>query len=158
MDLGQAICTARAPKCLLCPLAQDCDGRVTGAPETFPVKPPKPARPQRYGTIFWLGRGREVLLVRRAPKGLLGGMRALPTGPGEAAPPGLAAAPADADWELRNATISHVFTHFRLTCALAVARDGAHETAGEWWPIDRLDEAGLPTLFLKAARAVRREG
>src|SRR3546814_7671912 len=30
MDLGQAICTARAPKCLLCPLAQDCDGRVTG--------------------------------------------------------------------------------------------------------------------------------
>src|SRR3546814_7223940 len=52
MDLGQAICTARAPKCLLCPLAQDCDGRVTGAPETFPVKPPKPARPQRYGTIF----------------------------------------------------------------------------------------------------------
>src|SRR3546814_8427063 len=73
-------------------------------------------------------------------------MRALPTGPWEAAPPGLAAAPADADWELRNATISHVFTHFRLTCALAVARDGAHETAGEWWPIDRLDEAGLPTL------------
>src|SRR3546814_20875569 len=56
MDLGQAICTARAPKCLLCPLAQDCDGRVTGAPETFPVKPPKTARPQRYGTIFWLER------------------------------------------------------------------------------------------------------
>src|SRR3546814_12223710 len=66
-------CTAGAPKGRLCPLAQDCDGRVTGAPETFPVKPPKPARPQRYGTIFWLERGREVLLVRRAPKGLLGG-------------------------------------------------------------------------------------
>src|SRR3546814_20938130 len=85
-------------------------------------------------------------------------MRALPTGPWEAAPPGLAAAPADADWELRNATISHVFTHFRLTCALAVARDGAHETAGEWLPIDRLEEAGIPTLFLKAARVLRGGG
>jgi A/G-specific adenine glycosylase len=24
--------------------------------------------------------------------------------------------------------------------------------AGEWWPLDRLGEAGLPTLFAKAAR------
>jgi A/G-specific adenine glycosylase len=23
---------------------------------------------------------------------------------------------------------------------------------GEWWPIARLDEAGLPTVFAKAAR------
>nr|WP_286207603.1 A/G-specific adenine glycosylase [Hephaestia sp. MAHUQ-44] len=158
MDLGQAICTARAPRCLLCPLAETCDGRRSGSPETFPVKAPKSARPERFGTIFWLERGGEVLLVRRAPKGLLGGMRALPTGPWEDAPAGLAGAPAVAAWEVRNATITHVFTHFRLTCTLAVAQNGAHAIAGEWWPIDRVDEAGLPTLFLKAARAVRREG
>ena len=23
---------------------------------------------------------------------------------------------------------------------------------GEWWPLARIDEAGLPTLFAKAAR------
>jgi A/G-specific adenine glycosylase len=29
---------------------------------------------------------------------------------------------------------------------------------GEWWEIDRLDKAGLPSLFMKAARAVLEEG
>jgi A/G-specific adenine glycosylase len=24
---------------------------------------------------------------------------------------------------------------------------------GQWWPVDRLDEAGLPTLFVRAAKA-----
>ena len=38
MDLGSAICTARAPRCLLCPVREQCDGFASGAPETFPVK------------------------------------------------------------------------------------------------------------------------
>jgi A/G-specific adenine glycosylase len=33
---------------------------------------------------------------------------------------------------------------------LEVAHDPAF--AGEWWAIARLDDAGLPTLFAKAAR------
>ncbi|HVI99099.1 MAG TPA: A/G-specific adenine glycosylase [Sphingomonas sp.] len=157
MDLGQAICTAKAPKCLLCPLADDCAGRATGAPETYPVKAPKRARPQRYGTLFWLEHDGRVLLVRRPSNGLLGGMRALPTGPWGDAPPGLAGAPAAADWTMRNTTITHVFTHFRLTCALAVAHGEGHAAAGEWWPIGDLGAAGLPTIFLKAARVLGRE-
>ena len=40
MDLGATICTSRAPRCLLCPLAEECKGRTLG-PERFPVKPPK---------------------------------------------------------------------------------------------------------------------
>jgi A/G-specific adenine glycosylase len=157
MDLGQAICTARSPKCLFCPIAASCDARATGAPETFPVKAPKRAKPQRYGTIFWLEHDGRVLLVRRPAKGLLGGMRALPSGPWADAHPGLAEAPATTDWETRNARITHVFTHFRLECALAVGRGAAHAAEGEWWPIDKLDEAGLPTIFLKAAHAVGRD-
>jgi A/G-specific adenine glycosylase len=27
--------------------------------------------------------------------------------------------------------------------------------AGDWWPLDRLAEAGLPTLFAKAVRLVQ---
>jgi A/G-specific adenine glycosylase len=49
-----------------------------------------------------------------------------------------------------------VFTHFSLELHLALysGRDWASLRAdeGEWWPIDRLEEAGLPTLFAKAAR------
>jgi A/G-specific adenine glycosylase len=156
MDLGSAICTPRAPKCLLCPLRPSCAAFAQGTPEAFPVKAKKRAKPQRYGTIFWLMRGDDVLLVRRPDKGLLGGMRALPTGDWADAPPGLDQAPAQADWHVFAPTISHGFTHFDLELALAVARVEAH-LPGDWWPVATLGSAGLPTVFAKAAAAIRKE-
>lgn len=158
MDLGSRICTARSPRCLLCPLRPDCAGFASGAPERFPVKAAKLPKPQRYGTIFWLTRGASVLLVRRPDKGLLGGMRALPTGPWQALPPGLADAPAPAAWRLLEDTATHGFTHFNLQLALAAAEAGEHETPpGEWWPIAEIESAGLPTVFAKAARIFGRD-
>ncbi|KQN26757.1 A/G-specific adenine glycosylase [Sphingomonas sp. Leaf33] len=158
MDLGSAICTSRAPKCLLCPLRADCAGFATGAPEAFPKKKAKTAKPTRHGTIFWLARGDDVLLVRRPDTGLLGGMRALPTGAWGDNDPALADAPAQADWQWLDGAIVHVFTHFRLICRLAAARVEAQEAGagGEWWPVERLAEAGLPTLFAKAAERFRK--
>ena len=155
MDLGSTICTARAPRCLVCPLRAACDGFASGAPETFPVKAAKPPKPQRHGTMFWIERRGEVLLVRRPAKGLLGGMRALPTGPWSDSPPGLEGAPLAADWRLLDRRVSHGFTHFALDVALAAAAIGRHADApqGEWWPIADLESAGLPTVFAKAARA-----
>jgi A/G-specific adenine glycosylase len=159
MDLGSTICTARSPRCLLCPLRPDCAGYASGAPERFPVKAKKAAKPQRFGTMFWLERAGQVLLVRRPAKGLLGGMRALPTGSWGDAPSALAEAPAVADWQALAETVDHGFTHFNLHVALASATIAAHAepiVAGEWWPIAELDSAGLPTVFAKAARTFRR--
>ena len=158
MDLGASICTPRNPKCLACPLNQECAGFASGAPEAFPVKAAKAAKPQRYGTIFWAERGGQVLLVRRPPRGLLGGMRALPTGLWADAAPGLADPPLAADWRLLDATVAHVFTHFRLELALAVAPADRHSNAGEWWPIADIESAGLPTVFAKAAAAIAGPG
>lgn len=183
MDLGSAICSPRRPKCLLCPLADACAAHAAGDEEAFPVKPAKKGRPARFGTVFWLeravgdtaaacsdrvlarpqaeeghaaNRGREVLLVRRPAKGLLGGMRALPTGPWEDAGSGLSGAPASAEWAVLNHRVHHGFTHFTLELALAVARWDAHSAHadGEWWPVDDLADAGLPTVFAKAAEAM----
>ncbi len=156
MDLGSAICTPRSPKCLLCPIADACAAYAAGDQEVWPVKRAKAARPQRFGTIFWAQAGDEVLLVRRPPKGLLGGMRALPTGPWADAPPGLADPPVAADWRLLDPTVAHGFTHFDLQLALAAARVERHAAgdAAIWWPIESLGEAGLPTVFAKAARAI----
>ena len=153
MDLGATICTPRRPRCLLCPLRDACRGHASGAPERFPVRPAKRAKPQRFGTVFWLQNGAEILLARRPATGLLGGMRALPTGPWTDTPPGLADAPADADWTLLPATVRHGFTHFDLELALAVARAPAHGD-GEWWPVAKLGGAGLPTVFAKAVAAI----
>jgi A/G-specific adenine glycosylase len=154
MDLGATICTPRNPLCALCPLDRDCAARAAGDPARLPIKAPKAARPRRYGTIFWIERGGEVMLVRRPNKGLLGGMRALPTGPWADAEPGLDGAPAALAWHWRDGRVEHVFTHFALELRVArsVAENGcATQLEGEWWPIARLEMAGLPTVFAKAA-------
>jgi A/G-specific adenine glycosylase len=158
MDLGATICTPRRPRCLLCPIRADCRAHAAGIEETLPAKAAKRPRPQRYGTIFWLEHDDRVLLVRRPDKGLLGGMRALPTGPWADAPPGLADAPAPVAWRWLAPRVTHGFTHFELELALATGvQQAADMPAGEgseWWPIADLPGAGLPTLFAKAAAAI----
>ena len=132
--------------------ARNCRAFATARAEDFPVKAAKAARPHRHGIAFWAEADGHVLLVTRPPKGLLGGMRALPSGSwGDA--PRLEEAPLAADWALIEAPVRHVFTHFSLDLSVAVARvTRANVDGGEWWPIDRLGEAGLPTVFDKAAR------
>jgi A/G-specific adenine glycosylase len=162
MDLGATICTARSPRCLLCPLAGDCAGYRSGEPERFPVKLPKAAKPHRLGRAFWIVREGAVWLVRRPGKGMLGGMRALPDDGWSARGDGSGRAPLAGTWAA-GGVVRHGFTHFTLDLHLALysgsdwaslpAGDG--DRGGEWWSIDRLGEAGLPTLFAKAARLAR---
>ena len=156
MDLGATVCTARSPRCLLCPLSGRCAGRSLG-PEQFPVKPAKEAKPQRIGRAFWIERGGEVWLVRRAGTGMLGGMRALPDDGWSARGDGDGQTPFEGDWTSAG-SVRHGFTHFDLDLQLMVY-SGADcsrldPQQGEWWALGRLDEAGLPTLFAKAARLV----
>ncbi|PTD26235.1 A/G-specific adenine glycosylase [Sphingomonas fennica] len=156
MDLGATICTPKRPACAICPLIDHCAAFRAGDPERFPAKAPKAARPERKGTAFWLEAEGAVLLVRRPDKGMLGGMRALPTGPWTDADPGLAGAPRSAAWRSAG-KVAHVFTHFALeldvVTAVAPGRDAGE---GEWWPVARIGEAGLPTLFAKAARLAQK--
>ena len=148
MDLGASICTPREPRCLLCPLSAVCEGRRSGDPARFPVKPAKKAKPLRRGKAFWIERDGAVWLVRRAARGMLGGMRALPDDGWSVKSDGTGL-PADETLGL----VRHGFTHFDLVLAVERGRDPIGE--GEWWPIDRLEKAGLPTLFVKAARLAR---
>ncbi|QZD89999.1 A/G-specific adenine glycosylase [Qipengyuania aurantiaca] len=152
MDLGSSICTARDPKCLLCPLERDCRGRAEGDPALLPVKAPKKEKPVRQGRAWWIERDGAVWLVRREGTGMLGGMRALPDDGWSAKGDGTGEPPIEGHWEALG-MVRHTFSHFALE--LTVQRSAAPEQperAGEWWPLDRLEEAGLPTLFAKAAR------
>ena len=145
MDLGATICTTRSPRCLLCPLRQDCAGYSSGTPEAYPLKAAKKAKPLRRGRAYWIVREDKVWLVRRPPKGMLGGMRALP----------------DDGWNVRGngsgegagevlGVVRHGFTHFDLELVVVRGGDAMREGEGEWWPLAELDSAGLPTLFAKA--------
>jgi A/G-specific adenine glycosylase len=92
-----------------------------------------------------------VALVRRPPKGLLGGMLGLPTSEWRGDPwaddEAVEAAPVAADWHDAG-EIDHVFTHFALTLRVFRA-EGAMEA--EWTAREGL--GALPSVFLKAAKA-----
>jgi len=151
MDLGAVICRPKAPLCERCPLARHCAARARGDAESFPRRGAKPERPHRYGVAYLLTRGDEVALVRRPPKGLLGGMLALPTsewrGHRFADHEALAHAPAQARWSTAG-EVEHGFTHFTLTLQLLRAEGDA---AGVIWS-PRRDLDALPSVFLKAAK------
>ena len=150
MDLGATICTVRAPACAVCPLSAPCDARREGAPQRYPVKAPKAVRPQRRGNAYWLEHEGHVLLVRRPGKGMLGGMLGFPTGDwADQVEPG-DGAPIAADWA-EAGSVDHVFTHFALTLNLYCAGAAGREPDQLWWPVEKLGEAGLPTLFAKLA-------
>jgi len=161
MDLGAGLCSVRAPSCLACPLAFACKARINGNPESYPAKLPKAPKPNRAGRVFWIERDGHLWLERRADKGLLGGMRALPDDRWTARTDGDGRPPVEADWHRLSPTVSHVFTHFSLHLSIAVTAWPAHAPdpgEGEWWPVKSLDKAGLPTLFRKVTIAVLNAG
>ena len=143
MDLGATICRPRNPRCEACPLARDCAAFASGAPEAFPERRSRASRPHRNGLAYWIERGGSVWLVRRPASGLLGGMAALPGSDWSEAKPSQVNA---------IASVRHVFTHFSLD--LAIVPRAEPEGEGWWQPLESLAEAGLPTLYRRAAELV----
>jgi A/G-specific adenine glycosylase len=139
MDLGAGVCRPRQPRCGACPLQADCAAYASGDPEAIPMRRQRKARPHRHGVAWWIERGGHVWLIRRPANGLLGGMAALPGSEWSEAPP--AADPL--------ASVRHVFTHFSLDLGIELRSEPVGE--GWWQSIESLSEAGLPTLYRKAA-------
>jgi len=151
MDLGSTVCTPRAPSCEICPLVQICVARAEGRPADFPRKQAKAPKPRKQAIAYWLEHDGDVLLVRRPKRGMLGGMLGLPTGDwGMQAEIG-DGAPAMTRWS-EAGSVEHVFTHFALSVRLLCGNADTRRTGEIWWPAERLEEAGLPTLFAKLAR------
>ena len=153
MDLGATVCTPKRPNCLICPVREWCAGHAEGAPERYPVKPAKSAKPKRAGTVYAVFKDRNVLVERRPETGLLGGMLGLPTTDWLEAD-----TPAPLDWaDDEGETIGevrHVFTHFELRLEV-VRAERAHAPEGfEWRPVDDAASA-FPSVFRKALKLAR---
>jgi A/G-specific adenine glycosylase len=157
MDLGAGICAPRTPSCMLCPVSVHCSGRVKGIAETLPVKKPKKERPIRYGAAFLAVRNDgAVLLRRRPPKGLLGGMLEVPSTEWREDTAGrrnaLDHAPLPADWRPIPSSVGHTFTHFHLELSVYLATDLKRPDTPErcrWYPQSALQEEALPSVMRK---------
>ena len=167
MDLGATVCTPRSPTCALCPWNDACIARRAGLQDTLPAKTPKMKTPTRHGVAFWMVRADgSVLLRRRPPRGLLGGMMEVPSTPwrakswtlDEALPEAPAQSPRKLKWVVLPGGVSHTFTHFQLELQVAVIDLPArHKIAAEaaevsWVPVTDIGNAGLPSVMAKVAK------
>ena len=128
MDLGATVCTRHSPRCAACPLKVDCIAHARGSQARYPVARPRKSLPVRQVT-FVLARepGGSVLLEKRPPVGIWGGLWSLPE-----CLPGTPVAdwclgrfgrePAEV-WHLP--VVRHTFSHFHLdiTPALVAVQD-----------------------------------
>ena len=153
-DLGATICTPRSPACGICPWREGCAALAAGVAAELPRKAAKRARPLRHGAHFLLrdGAGR-VLLRRRPPKGLLGGMLEVPGTPWRDAPWGeaeaLPHAPLPAPWRRLPGLARHGFTHFELEMVLFAATllPGANGPEGGEWLAEDGARAAVPSVM-----------
>jgi A/G-specific adenine glycosylase len=80
MELGALICLPKKPACDLCPVADDCLANQFNLQDTLPVRKEKPPIPHLQVTAAVIPNGNLVLLAKRPPGGLLGGMWEFPGG------------------------------------------------------------------------------
>jgi len=84
MDLGATLCTRSQPQCHLCPMKTYCIAYATNQVDTIPAKKTVRKLPVRTATFLILRRNDEVLLCKRPPTGIWGGLWGLPELAGQA--------------------------------------------------------------------------
>ncbi len=172
MDLGATVCTRSRPACGQCPLAADCIARCDGRTSELPAARPRKAAPRRQTWVAVIVRDGAVLLERRPPAGLWGGLLALPEIPasagGEAAAgkiAGLAAWSRETLGLLTSgasalAPLNHAFTHFTLEIRplrLEARPDGGRVmemAAYAWQPLSTIANAALPAPVRRILEAL----
>jgi len=127
MDLGATVCTPTQPRCPICPVQKGCAAFRQGLQMEIPVKTIRkkiPHYPYLAGVIWYR---QQVLIHRRSPKGLLGGLWEFPGGRVEETEKSFDLQFADLLKEVIGCEIKpvrkfrpwwilrHTFTHFKMT-------------------------------------------
>jgi A/G-specific adenine glycosylase len=114
MDLGATICTRTQPRCSECPLAEDCVARRDGLTDILPERKPARVIPTRQVVMLLLrDRAGRVLLEKRGPQGVWGGLWSLPeSNPANAAQDAARLAEVEPGDAVQPFT--HTFSHYRL--------------------------------------------
>ena len=158
MDIGSMICLKSKPKCEGCPLKKMCSSYRQHSQAEYPQKKPARAKPHKH-TLMLLHRYEDqVLLWRRPPSGIWGGLWSLPEVDGERAIDlwqqsflSMKQAPQ----KIQQDVIRHQFTHYSLGISLAIIEleklpDKIFDADNYVWvEIENLASHGLPTPVRK---------
>ncbi len=151
MDLGATVCTRTRPQCARCPLRKTCRAFQLGAPQDFPVRTAARKTPVKATHMLMIrdARGR-VLLQRRPPTGLWGGLWGFPECTDDRARQWCRKTlginvQTESPWPV----LRHSFSHFHLDITpiparLVGATDQAMENAETvWYNVRRPDQRGF---------------
>ena len=126
MQLGQAVCLPRSPRCERCPLRSGCRAFQLGRPENFPTPRPRRATELHHLAAAVLRDGGRVALVRGLDDGLLGDLWNFPAAFGrtkQAAREALGAKldsvfPSPVGLKSRIGEVKHIITHRQIRVTL----------------------------------------
>jgi len=167
MDLGATVCKRGRPLCEQCPLATGCAARTEGDPARFPVPKQRKALPEKQATLLLISRGpHEVLLQRRPPTGIWGGLWSFPERPGHETGDLALWAREELGLEIRVKQplplIPHTFSHFRLQIQ-PVTADLVREPAAimemansVWYKLEHPDSRGLAAPVQRLLQQMRK--
>jgi A/G-specific adenine glycosylase len=147
MELGALVCTPRNPRCRDCPLAAACEGK--DAPEQFPERKLRAARPLLEWNAFALLRKDGAVLLERRPDGaLFGGLWELP----RERPAGVRLHGALA----LSGIVEQTLTHREVRVTVHSARASGEPGQGLRWVLpDGLEKLGLSSLTRKTLCAAQ---
>jgi A/G-specific adenine glycosylase len=170
MDLGALVCTPKAPACPVCPWQTYCQAYQRGTQSQLPMTESKAALPHKTigVAVIWNDQG-HILIDRRKPEGLLGGLWEFPGGklePGETISECITREiqeelGIDIVVEEHLITIDHAYSHFKVTLHVHHCRHLAGEPQPidcdevRWVPLADLDQYPFPTANSKIINALR---
>ena len=148
MDLGAMICTRTRPKCDACPVRVDCRALAQGRVAQLPsMKPATKVSDRTVHMLILRDEAGRVLLEKRAPAGIWGGLWCLPEGDSAAA----VGASLGVSLEVSAAlpAIEHRLSHLRMRIipALATAADARQVNCSSrrgWYDREQQLALGLP--------------
>lgn len=166
MDLGATVCTRARPACLLCPVNAGCVARAENLQHRLPAPRPRVARPTREAWLVVAMRGgHKVLLERRPPSGIWGGLWGLPECPTRAhAEQWCREHLSGAGTPRESATLKHAFSHFDyrmrplVVHCLGKAESLRDDDRFRWYDAEQPAQVGLPKpIATLVARVTRNE-
>ena len=162
MDLGSLVCVRGKPRCGECPVRTDCVAHREQLTASIPGRRPAKALPHRRIALLLCLQAGTVLIEKRPPTGVWGGLWSLPETDGaDAASIATAAARYGvdaADCEAL-APFEHGFTHFTLALEPWLVRTGtvrpeAREGGRRWLALEDAAGAALPAPIKRLLRSL----
>ena len=169
MDLGATICAPRNPQCNLCPLEQLCQAKKANLQNKLPLKIKRPPVPHYDIGVGVIWKKDKILIDRRKPDGLLGGLWEFPGGKQKKNEAIKTTIRREIKEELNInievdkplITVRHAYSHFKITLHVYTCRyhSGRPKAIGcsayKWIDLDQLDDFTFPTANHKIIAALR---